>query len=100
MTPTALAIPFDRLERALAAWLPALPGRAPVRRVTIEELGLAAEGPRPTGTALVLILGLRTHHGDAPTGTRRLAVAIHPLTDLPDPDPGPGPAAGAGEAPR
>ncbi|QDQ15992.1 hypothetical protein [Streptomyces spectabilis] len=102
MTRTALAIPFDRLERALSAWLPALPGRSPARRVSIEELGLAADGPRPAGTALVLVLGLRTHHGDhAPTGTHRLAIAIHPLTDLPaDPDPAADVGVGAGEGPR
>ncbi|MCI3927781.1 hypothetical protein [Streptomyces sp. AN091965] len=82
MTCTALAIPFDRLERALAAWLPAqAPGRA-LERVSIEELALAAPGPRPAGQALGLLLGLRTHHADATTETCRLAIAIHPLTDL------------------
>ncbi|MFI8930515.1 hypothetical protein ACIG3E_22885 [Streptomyces sp. NPDC053474] len=90
MTCTALAIPFDRLERALAAWLPArTPGRAGpggggrvVERVSIEELALAAPGPRPAGQGLGLLLGLRTHHADGATGTCRLAIAIHPLTDL------------------
>ncbi|MEW2530223.1 hypothetical protein [Streptomyces sp. NPDC047071] len=92
MTCTALAIPFDRLERALAAWLPARspwrarpgpPGQA-LERVSIQELALAAPGPRPAGQALGLLLGLRTHHADGTTGTCRLAIAIHPLSDLTD----------------
>ncbi|WP_172388143.1 hypothetical protein [Streptomyces sp. MNP-20] len=111
MTCTALAIPFDRLERALAAWLSARPpgtgarrarpgpaGQA-LERVSIQELALAAPGPRPAGQALGLLLGLRTHRADGTCGTCRLAIAIHPLSDLTDLTKAKAGAGGAGAGP-
>ncbi|MFJ6700834.1 maltokinase [Streptomyces sp. NPDC091272] len=90
MTPTGLSIPFDSLERALAAWLPGqrwytAKGR-PLRSASIEQLSRFTEDTGPTPAQGLILVTRTAFDDDGADEFYQVPVGVRPATaPLPGP---------------